>query len=78
MRVSSRTDVGEPPFGHGPGEYLARGLASRRKRVAACIALGEPAPFERVRPPGYAREIERCTRCLTLRKQHKTAKETER
>jgi len=52
-----------------PGVFIRRALAYRAARVTACFKVG-PVTWERVKPPGYERTIERCKRCLTLRRQH--------
>jgi hypothetical protein len=63
--------TGASPFeGVGVGYWLGRSLASRSRRVAACLLEG-PAPFERVQPLGYDKAIVRCARCGTLERFHR-------
>lgn len=60
--------LGEPI--QGSGEWTRSTLAHRAERIRQCLAEGPPT-FESVKPPGYVKVQERCTRCRLLKRFHK-------
>lgn len=52
--------------------WIVDATEARARRVAECFAVGPPV-FEKLQLRGYSQRHERCTRCLTLKRQHAQA-----